>query len=164
MKHLMLLCTILIFASSFQACKKKADPDDPDPNNPSNPATENVFTCKLDGDVWEPDLVRIRLVNDILSIQGQNNQQQALTITIDAQATGSYSLEISSPHSASFLPAPGEDAYLTGISALAAGIVEITELDVVNKKISADFQFNLYRTDGTFIQFTEGDIVDHDIE
>jgi len=166
MKNYLLLFTILVFACSFQACKKGTDPDDPgtDPDDPGNPATENVFSCKIDGDEWTPDLVRIRLINDIISIQGQTDQQDALTITIDGQAKGSYTLEIGSSHSAAYLPEPGQQAYMTGISALAAGSVEITKLDTTSKKLSGTFQFTGYRTDGTFLTFTEGEILDHDIE
>lgn len=164
MKHYILLLTMVVFACSFQACKKGTDPGD-DPDNPDPPAgTENVFSVKIDGDTWVPDLVRIRLINDIISIQGQTDEQEALTITVDNQAAGTYTFEIGSAHSAAYLPEPGQAAFMTGISALAAGTVEITKLDVDNKKLSATFQFTGYRTDGTFLTFTEGKIVDSDIE
>lgn len=167
MKHYILLFSMVVFACSFQACKKGTDPGDPgDPGNPGNPptGTENTFSCKIDGDTWTPDMVRIRLINDLISIQGQTDDQDALTITVDDQSTGTFTFEIGSPHSAAYLPEPGQDAFMTGISALAAGTIEITKLDVDNKKLSATFQFTGYRTDGTFMTFTEGKIVDYDIE
>lgn len=165
MKHFLLLVTMVVFSCSFQACKKGTDPDDPGtPGEPPPTGTENAFSCKIDGDNWTPDMVRIRLINDILSIQGQTDDQDALTITVDDQSTGTFTFEIASPHSAAYLPEPGQAAFMTGISALASGSIEVTKLDVDNKKLSATFQFTGYRTDGTFMTFTEGKIVDHDIE
>jgi len=167
MKNFTVLLILSIFAFSCHSCNKDKDPNDPDnpDTNPgNNPGTENVFSMKIDGNDWTPDNVRIRLINDILSIQGQTNTQEALTITVDNQTTGTYTFELGSAHSASYLPDPAEAAYMTGISALSTGTIEVTKLDATNKKLSATFQFNGYRTDGTFLQFTEGKVVDYDIE
>ncbi len=161
------LILVLVITCSLQACKKDTSPTDPPPTTTDTTATTidtTTLTMKVDGGLWTPDLIRIRLINDILSIQAQTNAQEALTITVDDQTTGDYTFEIGSAHSAAFLPAPGEAAFMTGISALSTGEIKITKLDAANKKLSATFHFNGYRTDGTFRTFTEGKIVDADIE
>ena len=221
MKNYILLFSVILFACSFQSCKKDkvdlcsnitcndngsctdgtcdCDPGFSGPNcsvadlcynktcNDNGTCTDGTcdcdtgfsgpncsiidgttggnVLCKIDGVEWVPDLIRIRLINGIISIQGQRTTElDALTITVDDQAIGTYNFLIGSAHSASYLPEASQNAYLTGISALATGSIEITKLDVPNKKLSATFQFNAYRTDGSFVQITEGTLIDQDIE
>lgn len=165
MKRHILLLGIILFSCAFQACKEGTNSIDSNHQSiPVNQGTENTFSMKMGSNLWTPEKVRIRLINDILSIQAQTPAQEAFTITIGAQMAGTYTFELGSPHSAAFLPAPGEKAYMTGITEESTGRIDITKLDVATKKLSATFQFNGYRPDGSFRAFTEGKVVDHDIE
>jgi hypothetical protein len=175
MKSVFIVILSTVFLLCLNSCQKELSFETG--NTPINPGTggggsgggggTNVtgdLRAKFNGTQWVADRVAVAArVNGIINISGISINSKLLTITLKDSGVHQYSLDINSTTNAAGLV----DSSLADRSAFATnqgangsesgGIVTITSIDEVNKRLSGTFSFKVFRAlDGLQQTVTEG--------
>ena len=121
------------------------------PKNGGNNTTGD-FRAKIDGVQWiaADNTKSASILNGIINITGVSSDNKMITITLVAQTTGTYPVDVNAPGIAAYNEITNGSvtaSYATNESsdpALSGGSVTITEIDQNQKTISGTFHFNGY--------------------
>src|SRR5882724_10075416 len=109
------------------------------------------FRAKIDGTAWTAadNSKSAMILSGVININGTSSDGKMISITLVAQAPGTYTVDANSPGVAAYNePSNGVNiSYSTNQSndpTLSGGSVTITEIDQNNKTISGTFSFNGY--------------------
>ncbi|HEX6169500.1 MAG TPA: DUF6252 family protein, partial [Chitinophagaceae bacterium] len=137
----MILTGVIVFSS----CQKEVDPSIIDNNNP--PLITGNLKAKIDGTQWVANSAEgaSRMLG-LISIGGRSTDRKYLTITLTDSGVHNYTLDNNSMNAASYTDSSLANAvnFTTnqGINpGDAGGFVNITSIDVANKRISGSFSF-----------------------
>ena len=155
MKSKTVLAFLMLFI--FYGCKKTA----------VTTAAAGGFTAVVDGKSWvaTDSSISVSFLNGILTISGQSNDGQTITILLDDTVQRPYTLNENSVSMATYFDVQDnstlEFRYLSTNqsynSTLSGGAVLLNEVDNINKTISGIFSFNLYIDSGNYRKVvTEG--------
>ncbi len=155
MKSKTALAFLMLFI--FYGCKKTA----------VTTAAAGGFTAIVDGKPWvaTDSSISVSLLNGILTLSGQSNDGQTITILLDDTVQRPYTLNENSVSMATYFDLQDnstlEFRYLSTNqsynAALSGGAVLLNEVDNMNKTISGIFSFNLYIDSGNYRKVvTEG--------
>ena len=145
----------------FSSCQKEVDPSII--ANPNLPGTTGNLKAKIDGTQWVANSAEgaSRMLG-LISIGGRSTDRKYLTITLTDSGVHNYTLDNNSMNAASYIDSSLANAvnFTTnqGINpGDAGGFVNITSIDVANKRISGSFSFRVFRQmDGAQRTLTEG--------
>lgn len=154
---IMVLTGVIVFSS----CQKEVDPSILGNNNP--PLVTGNLKAKIDGTQWVANSAEgaSRMLG-LISIGGRSTDRKYLTITLTDSGVHNYTLDNMSMNAASYIDSslPNAVNFTTnqGINpGDAGGFVNITSIDVTNKRISGTFAFRVFRQmDGAQRTLTEG--------
>ena len=154
---LIVLTAVIVFSS----CQKEVDPSIIDNNNP--PLVSGNLKAKIDGTQWVANSAEgaSRMLG-LISIGGRSTDRKYLTITLTDSGVHNYTLDNNSMNAAAYIDSSLTNAinFTTnqGINpGDAGGFVNITSIDVANKRISGTFAFRVFRQmDGAQRELTEG--------
>jgi len=161
MKSLLHSLVVLSAVFLFGSCQKEVDPSIIQNNNP--PAATGNLKAKIDGTQWVANSVEgaSRMLG-LISIGGRSTDRKYLAITLTDSGVHNYTLDNNSMNAASYTDSNLANAvnFTTnqGINpGDAGGFVNITSIDVTNKRISGTFAFRVFRQmDGAQKTLTEG--------
>jgi len=154
---LMVLTGVIVFSS----CQKEVDPSII--ANPTPPGATGNLKAKIDGTQWVANSAEgaSRMLGYI-SILGRSTDRKYLQIALMDSGVHNYTLDNMSMNAASYIDSSLSNAvnFTTnqGIGpGDAGGFVNITAIDVANKRISGTFAFRVFRQmDGAQRTLTEG--------
>ena len=149
---------------SFFGCSKEKSFEEGGNSNGGNPPPTGEFRAKINGVQWiAADNARgASVIGGIINISGISSDNKQISITITGSSPGKYNLDQLSASVAAFVDGNSGNnfAYTTNQgtdTSMAGGVVNITEIDAVNKTISGNFQFKVYRNmDSQQLLVTEG--------
>ena len=154
---LMILTGVIVFNS----CQKEIDPSiiaDPAP-----PGATGNLKAKIDGTQWVANSAEgASLMLGLINIGGRSTDRKYLTITLTDSGVHNYTLDNMSMNAAAYIDSslanPINFTTNQGINpGDAGGFVNITSIDVANKRISGSFAFRVFRQmDGAQRTLTEG--------
>lgn len=117
-----------------------------DPNNP----TSGVFKVDFDGQTFQTNSVECVFANGILVMEATRTpQNDSFFFVIDQAAVGTFNAK---DHLVAYQPANSSFGYWAenlNNPAENLGTITITSLDIVNKKVSGNFNFKGYWSDTT---------------
>jgi hypothetical protein len=160
MRKLLYGLVILGSVLFIQSCQQEIDPNTI--SNTNNPVTGD-FRAKINGTQWVANsIAAASRMNGFIGITGRSTDKKYITITLTDSGVHNYTLNDMTMNAAAYL-----DSTLADPSALttnqglnpgdAGGTVNITSIDVANKKISGTFSFKVFRQlDGLQRTMTEG--------
>jgi len=151
--------TILVVIS-FNSCQKEVDPGIL--GNTNNPASGN-FKAKIDGVQWVANSAAgaSRMLG-LINISGRSTDRRYVSITLTDSGVHNYTLDANSMNAAAYVDSNlSNPASLTTNQGVnpgdAGGMVNVTAIDAINKRISGTFSFKVFRQfDGAQKTFTEG--------
>ena len=154
---LIVLTGVIVFSS----CQKEVDPSIIENNNP--PLVTGNLKAKIDGTQWVANSAEgaSRMLG-LINISGRSTDRKYLTITLTDSGVHNYTLDNMSMNAAAYIDSslPNAMNFTTnqGINpGDAGGFVNITSIDVTNKRISGTFAFRVFRQmDGAQRTLTEG--------
>ena len=152
---------VLTGISVFSSCQKEVDPSII--ANPNLPTTTGNLKAKIDGTQWVANSAESasRMLG-LINIGGRSTDRKYLTITLTDSGVHNYTLDNNSMNAAAYV-----DSSLSNVFSFttnqginpgdAGGFVNITSIDVANKRISGTFSFRVFRQmDGAQRTLTEG--------
>jgi hypothetical protein len=157
MKKAILYAIILVGIWSISSCKKETSIE--------NPVSQvGNFTAKIDGVQWTAALTseQATILGGVINITGISANNQEISITLNNDQTGNYTLNQASLSLAAYADIDSSDlyAFTTNEGAdttQAGGQVTILKIDSVQKTISGTFSFKVYRDlDGRGKTITSG--------
>jgi hypothetical protein len=154
---LMILTGVIVFSS----CQKEVDPSII--ANPNPPGATGNLKAKIDGTQWVANSAEgaSRMLG-LISIGGRSTDRKYLSITLTDSGVHNYTLDNMSMNAASYIDSNLANAVnFTTNQGMgpgdAGGLVNITSIDVANKRISGTFSFRVFRQmDGAQRTLTEG--------
>jgi len=154
---LMMITGIIVFNS----CQKEVDPSII--ANPPPPGPTGNLKAKIDGTRWVANSAEgaTRMLGYI-NIGGRSTDRKYLSITLTDSGVHNYTLDNNSMNAAAYIDSSLSNAFSfttnQGIGpGDAGGFVNITSIDVPNKRISGTFSFRVFRQmDGAQRTLTEG--------
>jgi len=160
-KHLFYSILMLTGIIVFNSCQKEIDPSII--ANPTPPGTTGNLKAKIDGTQWVANSYEgaTRMLG-LINIGGRSTDRKYLSITLTDSGVHNYTLDNMSMNAASYIDSNLANAvnFTTnqGIGpGDAGGFVNITSIDVANKRISGTFAFRVFRQmDGAQRTLTEG--------
>jgi hypothetical protein len=129
-----------LIAVVMMGCSKKDD-DNNDDNNNNNPPSTGL-TAKIDGTTWTATTSGAVIKNGWTTIAGITGKGKDLTISINSESAGTYTLNENSVHSA--ILSDGSEFYSTLVDSLAGGEVIISDINTSDSLISGSFHFDIY--------------------
>lgn len=154
---LLVLTAIIVFNS----CQKEVDPSII--ANPPPPGATGNLKAKIDGTQWVANSYEgaTRMLG-LINIGGRSTDRKYLSITLTDSGVHNYTLDNMSMNAAAYIDSSLANAvnFTTnqGVGpGDAGGFVNITSIDVPNKRISGTFSFRVFRQmDGAQRTLTEG--------
>ena len=155
---------ILAAVTVFNSCQKEVDPSII--ANPNPPGATGNLKAKIDGTQWVANSYEgaTRMLG-LINIGGRSTDRKYLSITLTDSGVHNYTLDNMSMNAASYIDSNLANAvnFTTnqGIGpGDAGGVVNITSIDVANKRISGTFSFRVFRQmDGAQRTLTEGSFI-----
>src|SRR4026207_1551982 len=145
-----ILCGLIavIGAMTFNSCQKEVDPSILETNNP--PITGD-FKAKIDGVQWVANSAAgASRMSGFISLVGRSTDKKYVSIHLVDSGVHNYTLNDVTLNVASYI-----DSNLTNTFNFstnqgvgpgdAGGVVNVTSIDAVNKKISGTFSFRVFR-------------------
>ncbi len=108
---------------------------------------------------WEADILEASYRDGRLALTGSALDERAVTATLqlDGSAPQTITLTRNSISALAYSPIEGAARYLSNAGGSAGGMVQITELDTVEKWVSGTFQATCVRLQGTeTVQISDG--------
>ena len=142
-KRLILLLSIV--TTVMVSCSKDSDS-----------LNNNKLSAKISGKSWNAAVRVSTLTSDVFVITGTSALGEVLVITIKGNSPDLYelnltSLECNATYKKSALSTSTEDIYNS-----ISGRVNLTKVDMVNKKISGTFDFTLVKLSVETVSVSEG--------
>ena len=163
MKSSNLLLILSLFVGLLIGCSKEFSQENGNMPGGTQGQVTGDFRAKIDGEQWIANKASAASrMNGLISLMGLSSQGKQVIITLTDSGAKTYTLNSNSLHFAAYVDSTdaNRNAYTTNQSnqdSLAGGKVTITRIDVVNKTISGNFIFKVYRMqDGKKKTFTEG--------
>ena len=160
-KRLLYSLIILTGVLVFNSCQKEVDPSII--ATPPPPGATGNLKAKIDGTQWVANSYEgaARMLG-LINIGGRSTDRKYLSITLTDSGVHNYTLDNMSLNAASYIDSSLANAVnFTTNQGLgpgdAGGFVNITSIDVPNKRISGTFSFRVFRQmDGAQRTLTEG--------
>ncbi len=145
---------------TMYGCKKDSNNS---PSNTTPPATTASMTALVDGVAWTSLSNRAAgsIVNNTSNLTGVASDSTVITMTVTENVTlnGTYDLGPASGNAGVFSPSTAgtAPAWSSNAHPLSNGLLTITSMDTVNKKMGGTFSYKAWRaTDNTFKEITQG--------
>ncbi|MFZ4057714.1 MAG: DUF6252 family protein [Ferruginibacter sp.] len=165
MKLIRMCIALLAITLFYTACERElSEENGGTPTGGGGGAVVGDFRAKFDGTQWVANrLTGASRMGGLINITGLSTNGQVLTITLTDSGVHQYYLYDTTMNAAALVDStlPNRNAFGTnqGTTAQSGGVVNITAIDAVNKRISGTFSFKVYRamdslqrtiTDGVF--------------
>lgn len=143
-----LLVLMLAVVSIMVSCSKDSD------------SVNNKLSAKIDGENWNATLRVTNLTGEIFVITGTSTTGEVMVITINGKVPDLYELSLTSlkcnaTYKKSALITSASDIYNS-----VSGKVNLTKVDIENKKISGTFEFTMAKLSSQTISVSNGSFND----
>src|SRR5687768_1544401 len=134
---------------AFNSCQREVDPSILGTNNP--PAVSGDFKAKIDGVQWVANSAAgASRMSGFISLVGRSTDKKYVSIHLVDSGVHNYTLNDATLNVASYIDSNLANTFNFSTNqgvgpGDAGGVVNVTSIDAVNKKISGTFSFRVFR-------------------
>jgi len=143
---------LVLFSLCFTACKKEeVDPNKEEEKEENIEETiTNAMSAKINGADWVAESILVTMKDDVINITGVAEDGKEISITIQDDAEGEYTLSLVSPHVALYSPEKNSTTvFSSNGDASAGGDVMLETIDMGEKELTGSFSFKGVEPGGT---------------
>ena len=152
---------LVIGVIAFHSCQREVDPSILGTNNP--PVVSGDFKAKIDGVQWVANSAAgASRMSGFISLVGRSTDKKYVSIHLVDSGVHNYTLNDATLNVASYIDSNLANTFNFSTNqgvgpGDAGGVVNVTSIDAVNKKISGTFSFRVFRQfDNSQRTLTEG--------